>query len=229
MTTTLHGRTHPATTLTDALARAGFTDAVALLSAPHTYRAARIHHGHCHTHDNGPDPLEAVFEARVFDGQRELRWLCTQDRQGQAVLLTEDPGLLPAEFGELLPGLHAEDTLPAYYLLWGHPQAAPSTDGAAWTALSTPRIGTLHVPVPPPPPGCRLRLVAREYVCVEPRHGNAHVAEERLLRIEPTELAEPAGQAPAGQAARPARRRPTTAGAEEATETAPGTGRRNDG
>ncbi|MBH5135221.1 TIGR03984 family CRISPR-associated protein [Streptomyces sp. HB-N217] len=185
--TTLYGRAHPATTLTDALARADFSDAVALLSAPHAHRVARVQRGHCRTYDDGPGFPEAVFEARVFDGRRELRWLCTAGREGQAVLLGEDPALLPAGFGDALPDLRAADTLPSYYLLWGTPQPATESAGP-WTALRTPRIGTLHVPAPTPPKGCRLRLVAREYVCVEPRHGNAHVAEERLLRIEPTEL-----------------------------------------
>lgn len=31
----------------------------------------------------------------------------------------------------------------------------------------------------------RARLAARQYIAVEPEHGNAYVAEERLLRIEP--------------------------------------------
>jgi CRISPR-associated protein (TIGR03984 family) len=193
--TTLYGRAHPATTLADALARADFNNAVALLTAPQAYRVARVHRDACHTYDADPDPLEGVFDARVFDGQRELRWLCTAGREGQAVLLGEEPDVLPGGFGDVLPDLHAEDTLSAYYLLWGRPQPQHRPGTGTWTVLHTPRIGTLPVPAPPPPPGCRLRLVAREYVCVDPRHGNAHVAEERLLRIEPTEpteLAEPA-------------------------------------
>ncbi|MFG3384010.1 CRISPR-associated protein Csx19 [Streptomyces sp. NPDC047999] len=227
--TTLYGRARPATTLSDALTEAGLTDAVALLSAPHAYRVARVHQGDCRTYDDSPEPLEAVFDARVFDGQRELRWLCTAGREGHAVLLGEDPAALPSGFGETLPDLHAESTLPSYYLLWGHPQPATGNGTAAWTALSTPRIGTLHVPVPPPPPGCRLRLVAREYVCVEPRHGNAHVAEERLLRIEPTELAEPAAGTAAPQTAHsgaPAAHR-TDTGTSDGTD--PASGRKNDG
>jgi CRISPR-associated protein (TIGR03984 family) len=202
--TTLYGRARPATTFADALARAGFTDAVALLSAPHAYRVARVRQDRCHAHNDDPDLLSAVFDARVFDERCELRWLCTEDRHGQAVLLSEDPAALPAGFGDVLPDLHAESTLASYYLLWGTPQpaAAPAGEPAdAWTALRTPRIGTLHVPVPLPPPGRRLRLAAREYVCVEPRHGNAHVAEERLLRIEPGEPVEPAAQAPADRTA----------------------------
>ncbi|MFC8854124.1 CRISPR-associated protein Csx19 [Streptomyces sp. NPDC057144] len=232
--TTLYGRAHPATTLTDALTRAGFSDAVALLSAPHAHRVARVHQGHCHTYDDGPGFLQAVFDARVFDGQRELRWLCTTGRQGQAVLLGEDPALLPAGFGDPLPELHAQDTLPSYYLLWGTPQPTTGAgvggrgDGA-WTALRTPRIGTLHIPVPLPPKGCRLRLVAREYVSVESRHGNAHVAEERLLRIEPTELTEPGAGVPGGTAARSGARAAGGAGDVTAPETDPRTGRQSDG
>ncbi|MDT0616776.1 type III-D CRISPR-associated protein Csx19, partial [Streptomyces lancefieldiae] len=50
--------------------------------------------------------------------------------------------------------------------------------------LHTPRLGTLTVPHPRPDADRRLRLVTRDYVTTDPRHGNAHVSEERLLRIE---------------------------------------------
>ncbi|MFF4652621.1 CRISPR-associated protein Csx19 [Streptomyces sp. NPDC001380] len=190
--TTLHGRSHPDTTLADALAAAGFTGAVALLSSPHEHVAARAEGGRCSTPAADPYPLDAVFEARVFDEDRELRWLCTHGIRGRAVLLAEDEALLPGSFPERVPPLAAVGTLDAHYLLWGRPRLG----GDGWTALHTPQIGTLHVPCPAPGPDRRLRLAAREYVCVEPRHGNAHVAEERLLRIEPT----PAVRTPAAQA-----------------------------
>lgn len=191
--TILYGRGHPAITLEYALAGAGFADAVALLSAPHAYHVAQVRQGRCHTHDADPAVLDAVFDARVFDEGKELRWLNTTGTDGRAVLLTEDPDALPEDFGDPLPDLHAVDTLATTYVLWG--SARPGT--GPWTTLHTPRIGTLHIPVPSPRAGSRLRLVAREYVCVEARHGNAHIAEERLLRIEPAEPADTGIRPPA--------------------------------
>ncbi|MGV9566020.1 type III-D CRISPR-associated protein Csx19 [Streptomyces sp. NPDC003480] len=182
--TTLHARAHDGITLTDALARAGFNQAVALLSSPHEHVVAQVSAGACRTCNPDPYPLQAVFEARVFDQDRELRWLCDSGTRGRAVLLSEDADLLPATFAADVPPLAAEETLETHYLLWGRPQPQHHAD---WTTLHTPRIGTLHVPVPTPEPDRRLRLVAREYISVEPDHGNAYVSEERLLGIEPTE------------------------------------------
>lgn len=194
--TTLYGRACPATPLAEALERAGFTEATALLCSPQDFRVTRFSQGRCRTHTGASAPLDTVFEARVFDGRRELRWLTFAGQDTHCVLLSEEPDALPTEFGNPLPELHAHQTLPAHYLLWGTPTPKPiRTPDGDWTTLRTPRIGSLHVPAPPPPDGQRLRLAAREYVCVEPRHGNAHVAEERLLRIEPAEPPDPAAAA----------------------------------
>lgn len=181
---TLHARAHHDITLGDALALAGFDGAVALLSSPHEHTVAHVTGGHCCTRNGDPYALHAVFEARAFDEDQELRWLCESGTRGRAVLLGEDGDKLPPAFPIVVPPLAAEETLEAHYLLWGRPQP-PQHDG--WTTLHTPQIGTLDVPVPTPSQDRRLRLAAREYISVEPDHGNAYVSEERLLRIEPTE------------------------------------------
>lgn len=199
MTTVLHGRAADAVTLPDALAASGFTEAVAFLSAPHEHKVVQIRDGRCHTADGEVHALDAVFEARAFDKDKELRWLCQAGTTGRAVLLTEDPAKLPdtGTFPERLAELTAHTTLPAHYLLWGRPLRGTST----WTTLHTPQIGTLDIPFPYPAGAedaedeknadrHRLRLAAREYVCLDPRHGNAYVGEERLLRIEATTHAE---------------------------------------
>ncbi|CAM5253556.1 type III-D CRISPR-associated protein Csx19 [Streptomyces griseomycini] len=200
MTTVLHSRAADGITLHDALAATGFTEAVALLSSPHEHAVVQVRADRCHTADGADYALGAVFEARAFDEDRELRWLCQAGSTGRAVLLTEDPGRLPPAdvFPEPVADLEAIDTWLAHYLLWGHPLRGSAT----WTTLHTPQIGTLDVPFPYATAAAgrsdaetaerrRLRLAAREYVCVEPVHGNAYVGEERLLRIElaPTEPA----------------------------------------
>ncbi|GHJ35476.1 CRISPR-associated protein Csx19 [Streptomyces sp. TS71-3] len=190
MTTVLHGRAADAVTLPDALVASGFTEAVAFLSAPHQHKVVHVHGGRCHAADGEVHTLDAVFEARAFDEDKELRWLCQTGTTGRAVLLTEDPAELPdaAAFPEQLTPLTAHTTMKAHYLLWGRPLRGTST----WTTLHTPQIGTLDVPFPYPTGAegddsadqQRLSLATREYVCVDSRHGNAYVGEERLLRIE---------------------------------------------
>ncbi|MGW4031658.1 type III-D CRISPR-associated protein Csx19 [Streptomyces sp. NPDC004838] len=176
----------------DALAHARLAGAVALLSTPQAFVIATVHDDHrCSTADTPAGiPLDDVFEARVFTPHTELRWMATGTGSGRAVILTEDDSPLPTgPFTEEITPLTAIDTIESRYLLWGRPLADDrAPDG--WTTLHTPRIGVLHIPTPAGAPPLsasdRMQLVAREYVCAEPRHGNAYIAEERLLRLDVT-------------------------------------------
>lgn len=180
--TTLHAAAHPGLPLAEALAtcvRASkLAEATALLTAPSRYDIALVGaDGGCRT-PQGPAQLSEVYEARVFTADAELRWREEPGAPGRAVLLTEEPALLPPEFPET-DGLELEavGTLTTHQLLWGQ-----ATEGAGkWTTLTGASV-TLRVPVQTT---ARARLAARQYIAVEPEHGNAYVAEERLLRIEP--------------------------------------------
>ncbi|ARQ71933.1 type III-D CRISPR-associated protein Csx19 [Streptomyces marincola] len=189
MTTTLHGAAHPgvplATAITAHFATPPSTGATALLTAPASYRVALVEPDGTCTAPDGPVDLSAVYEARVFTAGAELRWLGEANGPGRAVVLTEDPALLPEHFPET-DGLAVDaiDTLDTHHLLWGE---AASQDGD-WTTLSSARIGTLAVPVRT---SGRVRLTSRQYVAVEPEHGNAHVVEERLIRLEPYAIPTP--------------------------------------
>ncbi|MDT0616495.1 type III-D CRISPR-associated protein Csx19, partial [Streptomyces lancefieldiae] len=136
--TTLHARAAQGVTLAEALTATAFPTAVALLSAPHAHTVAHVTEGRCRTRQADPYDLSTVFEARVFDGERELRWLCDSGDRGRAVLLTEDETLLPDAFPEPVAPLPATAVLAAHYLLWGRP--AGGDEG--WTVLHTPRIGS---------------------------------------------------------------------------------------
>ncbi len=122
-----------------------------------------------------------VFEARLFDRDMELRWLHSDGGLGRAVLVAEDQQLLPAAFDEELPPVDAHATVQQSYLVWGRPGPG-GPDG--WTCLSAARIGSILVPLAAVGSGRRVRLQAREYVSAEPTHGNAYVADERLLGLE---------------------------------------------
>jgi CRISPR-associated protein (TIGR03984 family) len=178
-TTLLHAAVRPGISLDQALRQAP-RGGIALLSTPRHYHVARMENGRPHLRGDTPVPLGDVFEARIFDGTSELRWLHTAAGHGQAVLLTEDDTALPEDFDERIEPVSAADTSRGEYLLWG--RVAACRDG--WATLATARIGTFDVPVPADI-GARIRLVTREYVAHEAEHGNAHIAEERLLRLEP--------------------------------------------
>lgn len=198
----LYCRAAPEVTLADALRAVSLPGALALLSEPTAFHLATVDQdGAVTTLDaqgRSPrvtkTPPRDVFEARIFTPDAELRWFATPNGHspGRAALLTEEPSLLPrGPFTEDSAPLTAVETLPARYLLWGQPVVPDDPAPPGWATLFTARIGALRVPLPPgmprPTGQQRLRLAAREYVCAEPPHGNASVAEERLLGLESAE------------------------------------------
>lgn len=178
----LHAVTAFGVALAEALEATGLDGACALLTTPSAYQVARVA-GHTCVTRNGPVDLAAVYEARVFSPDVELRWM---ESASASVVLAEDEYLLPGSFGDRLDPLPAVRTIEARYLVWGAVQAA--MDG--WATLSSARVGVLDVPALTAVRHERVRLAAREYVAVDPEHGNAYVAEERLLGFEPYQASE---------------------------------------
>lgn len=164
--TTLHVATHDGVTFTEAMESA--PDGFALLTTPWRYEIVTT------AKARGAVP-EGVFEARVFSEHTELRWLHEADDRGRAVLLTEDPTAVPDAFEAGTP-VTAIGTEAGGYLLWG--KAVRTSDG--WTTLTTERIGSLRVPGEFDR-GDHVELTTREYIARDPDHGNAYIAEERLL------------------------------------------------
>ncbi len=174
-------------------------DTVALLASPQAYTVARLSAGRL-TDSEKPIELpaagsDAVFEARIFNRDAELRWLHTGAGVGTAVILSESPDPC-ARFAKSLDPLAAVDTIKNKYLLWGRPLARslpphdePSSSMVQaaeprWVRLAEARIGLLDVPLPRAPRTDEcvyLRTV--EYVTTEPEHGNASVTEERLVEL----------------------------------------------
>ncbi|MEV6981854.1 CRISPR-associated protein Csx19 [Sphaerisporangium sp. NPDC051017] len=177
--TALYGAAATGITLPEALEAARLDGGCALLTAPSAYRLARAAGRGCVT-PTGPADLSAVYEARVFTAHVELRWV----EAGYAVLLTEDASLLPGAFGEPLDALDVVTTIETRYLVWG--TATTSTPG--WAMLASARVGALAVPMAAAPETGRIRLAVREYVVADKAHGNAYVAEERLIGFEPYPL-----------------------------------------
>lgn len=166
--------------LADSLAEAGMMGGTALLCTPTAYLIAMVDGGTLvpapGTCAEDRVPLGDVFDARVFDGDVEFRWVKTDGDLGSAVLLSEDPARLPLGFGEPAESVDAYDHQDGRYLLWGW-SLGPRQDG--WTTLTTARIGRLQVPAAIPARG-RAHLSIREYA-VRDDHGNVRIAEERLL------------------------------------------------
>ncbi|TYK52615.1 type III-D CRISPR-associated protein Csx19 [Actinomadura decatromicini] len=169
--TTLHVATRDGLTFTEAMESA--PDGFALLTTPWRYEIVTTDGARRSTPDG-------VFEARVFNEHTELRWLNDAD-SGRTVLLSENPAALPPAFARSEP-LEAIGTLRGGYLLWG--KAVQASDG--WTTLSTEHIGSLRVPGVFGR-GHHVALATCEYIARDPEHGNAYIAEERLLSFELSE------------------------------------------
>jgi len=152
--------------------------ACALLTSPAAYRVTRVADGECVT-PAGPVDLSAVYEARAFTEELELRWL-----DGRAVLLTENKHLLPDAFAKIKP-LPFVEFIESSYLLWGSATASAGSPAPGWTTLVSSRVGTIDIPITVPTERPQIQLLAREYVAVEEEHGNSYVAEERILRFQP--------------------------------------------
>ncbi|WP_322777750.1 CRISPR-associated protein Csx19 [Frankia sp. Cas4] len=196
--TTLYSATSEKVTLADAIRLTGLGadlgDAVALLASPKRYTVARLSGGRLTGSEKTVDlpaaGSAAVFEARIFNRDAELRWLHTGNGVGTAVILAESPDPC-ARLAEALPRLDAVETIENKYLLWGRPlpagddaDADAGGSGPRWVRLAEARIGQLDVPLPRAPrrDECAyLRTV--EYVTIETEHGNAGVAEERLVEL----------------------------------------------
>jgi CRISPR-associated protein (TIGR03984 family) len=120
-----------------------------------------------------------AFEARVFNGDLELRWLQSRFdggvRCGRAVLLHETPALGGEPRSDII------HTLERQYVLWGQADPPAASLAPGWSSLSTARIGALAVPLANIPQSRRVILRAREYMAQEHGHGNAYIADERLL------------------------------------------------
>jgi CRISPR-associated protein (TIGR03984 family) len=160
-------------------------EAVGLLYSPRSCDFAMTSGGQVKGSDGRPVELSAVYEARVFSKEAELRWLNdpTHEKRHRAVILTEQnsPVLEGWERSELKAVIAV---LPQTYLLWGEGTEAkpPLADG--WSLLATPRIGGLPVPIR----GAgnirqRVLLHTLEYL-TESEYGNVVVADERLCRLE---------------------------------------------
>lgn len=178
--TILYGQAADGISLAEAIRYAVACRAVALLSSPARYEIAEIRDGLCHG-PQAPCPLDEVFEARLFSPEVEVRWQHLAAGLGRAVALAERQDLLPAQFGQALALLEPVAVIPQRYLLWGK-TIPPRHPG--WASLFSARVGVLAVPVSVPADSRRVCLTAREYVTAEPAHGNAFVAEERLLGLE---------------------------------------------
>ncbi|WP_158558258.1 type III-D CRISPR-associated protein Csx19 [Spongiactinospora gelatinilytica] len=176
MTTSLHAAAVHGITLSSAIAAAGLAGGCALLTAPSAYHVTRVTTRGCTTPD-GPVDLSTVYEARIFTEDLELRWM----EPGHAVVLTEDAGRLPGSFGEPIEPLCCRSVIDARYLVWG----VVHRPGLEWAELRSSRVGVRTIPRSGVRPQERVRLAAREYVVTEPQHGNAYVAEERLIGFEP--------------------------------------------
>ncbi|HEY0428567.1 MAG TPA: CRISPR-associated protein Csx19 [Pyrinomonadaceae bacterium] len=117
--------------------------------------------------ESGKINVSDVYEARIFNAEKELRWLSS----GETETLTDD--CLREVDGFV-------GTIDQKYLLWG--EISPSNDSnvnGEWTELAEARIGKFYVPIKTTSRAC---FEAKEYL-KEFADGNVAVFEERLTGI----------------------------------------------
>jgi CRISPR-associated protein (TIGR03984 family) len=130
--------------------------------------------------------LDAVFAARLFAPPAELRWLHVADGLGQAVLLTERPGLIDGWAEQRAPVAESMDNS---YALWGRQLEATTTIG--WIRALEGRIGWIDVPIEGPVahtpddqewPNQYVALQTVEYFGHDEHH-NLRLVDERLVGL----------------------------------------------
>ncbi|PID55085.1 MAG: hypothetical protein CSB46_00895 [Micrococcales bacterium] len=112
-----------------------------------------------------------VFEARVFNAAKELRWVHRSKGSGRVAIVPDgcSENRQPKPF-------HEHKTIER--LLWG--SVADTHDG--WTSVYSPRYGTAHLPLPGVAKSERVYLRSVEYT-VEDQYGNVRVADLRHLEL----------------------------------------------
>jgi CRISPR-associated protein (TIGR03984 family) len=173
--------------LTQALGHVPATGMIALLypgrrragDGPPRCCFARVAAGALTDQEGRTISVGAIYEARVFNENLELRWWQTEvtdnEPRGSAVILHD--GALGPDRGDASEMI---GTASQHYVLWGR------ADGSAkngWSRLTTARIGELWIPLPLAEGGFA-RLDAREYFATA-CDGNVIVGDERLIGLSP--------------------------------------------
>lgn len=159
----------------------------ALLYSPSACLLARVQSGRLKGAEGVALDFDAIFEARVFTKDAELRWLRTPGGSRTVLVREEAPAATDSGASETaVDGRQPfHGTINQSYLLWGEALADAAVGG--WASLATARIGTLRVPLPADkglPLYGRMAIRAREYLFTDETHGNAYVGDERLLALE---------------------------------------------
>lgn len=158
-----------------------FPDGIALLYSPTCCQFAKLQNGGSLINpENDHLNLKDIFEARVFNQNRELRWLNQTNGKGQAVLISEQD--ISNYLSESLPNLTAIDIIEQQYLLWG--KGVKNTSNHGWGKLAESRIGSISVPVTGLIENQRVYLKTVEYLQADEENGNVSVVEERLIKLE---------------------------------------------
>jgi CRISPR-associated protein (TIGR03984 family) len=164
--------------------RASFEHAVALFYGLRTCAVGQVN-ASGDTLDAGGQLVDTgeVFEARVFSGTRELRWLATEGAggTGRAALVSEEAGLGLTGWDARAVELEAADDRHGY-LVWG--DAAVALPAGGWARMKSRRLPAILVPVRQAvDAGAMLRITAVEYVATERKHGNRYIYDERLTGV----------------------------------------------
>lgn len=150
-------------------------EAVAMIADPARFALARLDHdGTPRGADGEALALPRAFEARVFDGRCELRWLRDGDTAHVAIIAEEPRPGLDGPATEVIARLDRTE------LLWGEIVGRDR----GWVRTHEARVGELEVPLQSATRSRRVALRIREYVTDTGVDGNAAVSHERIIGFE---------------------------------------------
>lgn len=118
---------------------------------------------------------DTIFELRLFNAERELRWV----RGAGAAMLSEVPST-PKGWKDLDPVRDCR-VISRTLLLWGARVAAPTP---GWTTLGSARTGAFQVPIGDPGERKGVGLLTDVYLAPRDDHGNVGVVEERSVELK---------------------------------------------
>ncbi len=146
------------------------TESYAILYAPKKCYLA-LFDGEKFVDENGEIEIKDVYEARIFNSEKELRWLSS----GETATLSDANFVNEKEF--------VDKNENQKYLLWG--QSTGKSNGN-WTQFAEARIGAFFVPIANVADKDYAQFTTVEYL-KEFEDGNVAVFEERLTGISEVE------------------------------------------
>ena len=144
-------------------------DSTAILYSPNNCYLAIFDGENFHNEHGIISDISSIYEARVFNAEKEFRWLNESNGTGKSVIISD----------ETYPK-HLEK-LNQNYLLWGKSTGKTSSD-RKWTQFAEARVGAFYIPLANVAEDTYAQFTTVEYLQGF-EYGNVAVIDERIMGI----------------------------------------------